>query len=476
MKNRKQLLARVRPMGFTGKSLEDLVEWCEVEGVKFADPNDRSGKTAMGADTIGEIWHKTVFVYADNGEPIEIVEPPATAETESAKMEGDEDEEAEMGKSLRRVVAGGLTPKNLQNMAKRKAYDKASREGRAFQGAKCVYADADRAEYATALIRLSSFGRSTNSDIVDGYAAQKRADLEITGKAGSVGNAASYGSTVVEEYLPELIENFNEFGAARQSAGVQAMSRDSLTCHRWAEDVTITDSAEGSVITASDGAVDRVSLYAKKTTAMCYLSSEILNDSALNLSNQLAVSIARKVAEFEDKSFFLGTGRPVGLAQTAGASADATFDAANANWAGWTLTKLQDAKAKLPGWALDDPNLAFVCNPSFYESVLKVNAYSAGGTPGDAILNGTSVRAWDGVPVVFSNVMPRGFLANQIVAYLGSFPRATKFGVVRGSEQIATSNDFRFDTDEVAIRYTQRWDYALHDVTGINSGIIALKD
>jgi HK97 family phage major capsid protein len=209
---------------------------------------------------------------------------------------------------------------------------------------------------------------------------------------------------------------------------------------------------------------------------MCYLSSEILNDSALNLSNQLAVSIARKVAEFEDKSFFLGTGRPVGLAQTAGASADATFDAANANWGGWTLTKLQDAKAKLPGWALEDPNLAFVCNPSFYESVLKVNAYSAGGTPGDAILNGTSVRAWDGVPVVFSNVMPRGFLANQIVAYLGSFPRATKFGVVRGSEQIATSNDFRFDTDEVAIRYTQRWDYALHDVTGTNSGIIALKD
>jgi len=43
MKNRKQLLARVRPMGFTGKSLEDLVEWCEVEGVKFADPQDRSG-------------------------------------------------------------------------------------------------------------------------------------------------------------------------------------------------------------------------------------------------------------------------------------------------------------------------------------------------------------------------------------------------------------------------------------------------
>jgi HK97 family phage major capsid protein len=479
MKNRKQLLEAARSQGFNGKTLEDFNEWREVEGYAFADPSDT--KKTLSGEQLEKIWNtKTVYVTAraDNGEPVEWVQPEAGQESAKAEGEDEDEAEAEMGKAVRRGLvkaATGMTAKNWQNIAKRKAYDKAAREGRAFRGAKCVYADADRAELATAAIRLAAFGRSTNPDIMEAYATQKRADLEIFTK-GSIGDPAAYGSTVVEEYAPELIENLNTFGAARLAAGVTPMSRDSLQFHRWTSDVTITDTAEGAQLTETDGAVDRPGLYAKKTTALCRISNELLNDSAINIANQLNVSIARAVAEWEDKSYFLGTGRPVGLVQTAGADSDATYDAANTDWSGWTIAKLQAAKGKLPGWALDDPDLAIVCNPSFYESVLKVNAYSAGGTQGDQILNGTTVKGWDGVPVVFSNVMPRSFVQNQIVAYIGSFKRATKFGVVRGSEQMATSNDFYFDTDEVALRYTQRWDYVLHDVTGTNTGIVALKD
>ena len=480
--DRRTLLKRARAMGFEGKTLTDLKSWADTEGVQFAA--DASGKNLVNLD---EAWNKTVYITADAGESVEIVTPDGGDEMDGAMAdEGEEEDEAPAAKR-RPVTArdiqkgfmpnkGGLSAKSWQNIAKRGAYTKAAREGIAYRGGKCVFADGDRAELATAFLRLKTFGAATNPEIISAYASQKRLDQEIVTKAGSIGDNATYGSLVVEEYLPELIENFNTFGAARQVAGVTSMSRDTLQVHRWASDVMITDYAEGGTIAVTDGTVDRVMLAAKKSAALCRLSSELLNDSAIDIANQLSNSIARKMAEFEDKSFFLGTGRVVGLEQTAGADADATYDADNTDWGDWTIEKLQNAKAKLAGWALEDPDLAIVCNPSFYEAVLKVNAYSAGGTPGDAILNGTKVRAWDGVPVAFSHVMPRSFSVNQIVAYIGSFKRSTKFGVVRGSEQMATSNDFYFDTDEVALRFTQRWDYNLHDVTGTNTGVVALKD
>lgn len=486
--NRKTLLKRLRAMGYTGAAdLAAIKTWLAEEGVD-ALASDAAGKNIINLD---DVWSKTVTisVTADAGEDVQISDGSSEA---SAASYGEDEEEmpptpkrANAAQIMKHYNGGGspLSAKNWQNINKRAAYTAAAKSGRAFGGKPCVYPDGDRAEMATAAMRLAAFGKSSNAAIVDAYAKWKAHDEEIVGKAGTIGNNATYGSTVIEDIAPELIENLNSHGAARMVATVTPMSRDSLSMHRWGSDVTVVDTAEGAQGTVTDGSTDRVSLYAKKTMAIGKLSAELLNDSSIQIANKWADSVLRVMSKYEDNSYFRGVGRAVGLAQTAGANAGATYDNGALNsstsWAGWTIAALQAAKAKIAPWATEDGSLAIVAHPAFYEAVLKVNAYSAGGTPGDAILNGTRVKAWDGVPFIPCNIMPSSYSADQIVAYYGNFAKATKFGVVRGSEQIATSDDFYFDTDEVALRFTQRWDYNLHDVTDASTdgpGVIAFKD
>lgn len=506
------LLATVKGLGFKGKTLPDLKKWM--------DSDDGYETLLVGGEELDveKSWKTvTIAVRADAGEQVN-VEDMSQPETEA--MDGEEEEEEPMPKSGRRAAmvaaqrsavqaakgrnglgvnpefasafvgtlpqsqGGGLQTdaKSWANVSKRKAYTKAAQAGMKFGGAPCVYADGDRAEFAGAVIRLAGYGNHSDAEIKGLYHQhQFRNDRDIVQKTGLIGNNASYGYLVIGEVLPELIENFNTYGAARQLASVTPMLNDSRTVMKMEGDVTVYDEGEADTLTASDATVGRVTIYAKKTTALCRISNEMLADSAIDVSNMLTRSISRQIGKWEDESFINGDHNRPGLATTTFADSNATYDAAlSTGWGDYTTATLQAWKAKLAGWALESENLAIVCNPSFYEAVLKVRAYSAGGTPGDSLLNGTRIRAWDGVPVVFSHIMPRTYSADQDVAYIGDFTNAVKFGVVRGSEQIATSTERYFDTDETALRYVQRWGYVLHDVTApsaaLGSGVVALKD
>jgi HK97 family phage major capsid protein len=486
---KRALVKWARKDGFKGKTLDELKAHIE----------DNYGEIRFGGEVVDveKSWANTkaVEIRTTAGEEINVIEDDISTdemnEEDIEKMDGEEDDEsvakrakprraktrAEMDARMagdRAPKRDGMTAKNWQNIAKRKMYDSAARNGGVYRGEKCHYADADRAEFAAALLRLKFFSNGSHG-VSEAYAPQRRLDEDIVQKTGTIQSATSYGNMVIEEYLPELIELFPTYGAARQVATVTPMSRDTLTVHKWGADVSVYDVGETDEITPSDGTSFNVSLVAKKTAALVKNSSEILNDSALDLANILTGSIARAIAKWEDESYFNGAHNRAGLLN--GIDSDSTFDATlSTGWGDYTISDLQDWKAKLAGWALEDPDLAIVCNPSFYESVLKVRAYSAGGTPGDAILNGTRVRAWDGVPVVFSHVMPSSYSANQISAYIGSFKRATKFGVVRGSEEMATSDQRYFENDIVAMRYTQRWAINCHEISGTNTGVVALKD
>lgn len=497
------LLATVKGLGFKGKTLPDLKKWM--------DSDDGYETMLVGGEELDveKSW-KTVTVSWDPEDDV-AMNPPAEPEGAALDPNDPDPDDDPMPKSGRRaaMVAAqrsavqaakgrnglGVNPEFASAFvgtlpqsqggsaaihgsdsfsAKRKAYTHAAKNGMPYRGAKCVYADGDRAELAGAIIRLQAFGRDTGP-VGDAYATQKRLDREIVGKTGLVGSPNSYGAFVFEEHLPELIELFPTFGAARQVATVTSMSRDTLKVNKWLSDVTMYDEGEADEITASDGSATNVSLVATKTTALVKNSAEILNDSAIDISGVVSRSIARAMAKWEDESYFNGSHNRDGLLTKIDASS--TYDAAlSTGWGDYTVSLLQNWKAKLAGWALAQANLAIVCHPAFYEAVLKVRAYSAGGTPGESLLNGIKIRAWDGVPVVFSHVMPSTYSADQISAYIGAFDMATKFGVVRGSEQIATSDQRYFEFDIVAMRYTQRWAMNCHEVSGTNTGVVALKD
>lgn len=484
--NRKSLLSSLKALGAqidTIKSPEDAKKFLESKGYShIEDP-----KTGEAVD-IDKAW-KTVHVMADAGESVQIVDPPAPAE--GAAMDQPKDDEEEIGKSGQRApitarqVQKGFTDnrpsaatmdaKSYRNLQLNKSYTLAAQQGRQFGGDKCFFADGERAEIAGAMMRLCLYGTIKTGELAEKYASMRRRDEEIVTKSGTVGFNASYGVLVVGEYLPELIVNLNEYGAARGAVGVTNMPNDSWSAPRITGEVTVYDVAEAGTITASQATLDLVSLYAKKTAALIPLSNELLNDASVSPVNIVTGSVLRGIGKWEDEAYLSGQHNRLGLLTTTAADAASTYDAANTNWGSWTIAKLQAAKAQRAGWA-HRRKVAWICHPAFYEAVMKVNAYSAGGTPAETILNGISRPTWDGDAVIFSEHMPAAYNADQIVAYVGAFPDSTKFGIVSGSENMATSTELGFATDQTYFRYTQRWATTIHDAQGANSGIIAVKD
>jgi len=480
---RKQLIAAVRGEGWNGEG--------GLEGLK-AFVSDRNIELKAGDNPvdIDAAWTqtKTVTVTADAGEQVVINQTASYGgEDEDGEKAVDEDEDEgqkarrpsarDVHKAINNATKGStmLDAKSYRNIQRRKDYTRAAQLGIPFGGDKCYFSDGDRAEYAGAVLRLATFGSVKSGEIAARYASLRKRDEEIVTKSGTIGFNASYGVLVVGEYLPELIENLNSFGAARGAVGITRMTNDSITMPRITDDVVVYDVAEAGTINQSNANVDLVSIYAKKTAALMPMSNELLNDATVDPVNLATGSVIRSIGKWEDESFLSGQHNRPGLLTTTALDADSTYDAANASWGDWTIAKLQAAKAKRAGWA-HRRRIAWIVHPAFYEAVLKVNAYSAGGTPAETIINGVSRPSWDGDPVIFSEHMPSSFQADQIVGYVGAFPDSAKFGVVNGSEQMATSTDYGFATDQTFFRYTQRWGYALHDVVGANSGVIALKD
>ncbi len=480
--NRKTLIRLGRENGWTGNDLESFKAWAIDEGIETM----KVGGETVTLDGLSDVWAKTVTVSisADAGEDV-VVEDAAPAQAEMAdeeeeKME-DEDEMGEKSiksahtRSVERQWKRASRPAAKRfsaTDAAKKAYDRAvnvgSRIGKT--GQRPLFLDADRSEYFGAKTRLVAMaGRDY---------AQRGADEAIVAKTGLAGNNATGGALVYYEELPELIENLEQNGAARRAIGVTNMRDGEQTVAKISGDVTMYDVGEGDAITASDPTFGNVKLVASKTAALVRQSSELLNDSAFNIGDILARSINRAVGTWEDESVFLGQHNRPGVSDLVGSNT--TFDAAlSTSWGDFTISDIQDTLALLPAWAFDDPNFGIVCSLPFYHSVLRRFALSAGGNTGNDVLGGFGENlSWDGMPVYISQVMPKTYAGDALVMYAGAWSRSAKFGVVSGSEQMASSDQRYFDQDQVAFRYTQRWAYTLHDIndTANASGVVALQD
>lgn len=487
--NRKTLIRLGRENGWKGGDLESFKSWMVDEAIETV----KVGGETVTLDQIDKVWSKTVTVSvsADAGE--EVVVEDASAMTEEMdeeleeKMGDDEDEAAE--KSAARAARAkrtgdgvrkwrnASTPSNKSGFtstadAAKKSYDRAIKEGTRLSrtGARPLFLDADRSEYFGAKARLVSMsGRDY---------PQRDNDEKIVAKTGLTSLNSTGGALVFYEELPELIENLEQNGAARRAIGVTNMRDGEQTVSKISGDVTMYDIGEGDAITASDPTYGNVKLVAAKTAALVRQSSELLNDSAFNIGDVLARSINRAVGTWEDESVFLGSHNRQGVNDLVGANT--SFDAElTAAWSEFTISDIQDTLAKLPAWAFDDPNFGIVCSLPFYHSVLRRFALSAGGNTGNDVLGGFGESlSWDGIPVYISQVMPKVYAGNANVMFAGAWSRSAKFGVVSGSEQMASSDQRYFDQDQVAFRYTQRWAHTLHDInnTANASGVVALID
>lgn len=292
-------------------------------------------------------------------------------------------------------------------------------------------------------------------------------------KAASEGVNAAGGYLVPPEFDATLIDLREKYGVFRQNAHLSTMRSDTKTQPRRTSGLTAYFVGEGATITDSTKGWDQVGLTAKKLAVLAFYSSEVDEDSVIELGNDFAKEIAYAFAKKEDECGFIGDGtstygRIRGVAAALRA-VDVTIGnikgltvAAGNTFAEFILTDFTTCMGTLPQYA-DDDNTAWYCHKTFWHTVMERLQLAAGGVTAAEIAAGQRTPRFMGYPVRICQAMPHTDVNSQVACLFGDLDLAALYGD-RRQTTIALSTDLKFDSDQIAIRGTERFDINVHDV------------
>lgn len=302
---------------------------------------------------------------------------------------------------------------------------------------------------------------------------------------GTNSNTAG-GYLVVPQFLNAIVDLREEYGVFRPNTRVVTMVSDTMSAPRRTSGLTAYFVSENpaSGITESNKTWDSISLTAKKLAAIVKYSSEIAEDAVISIAQDLASEIAYAFAVKEDNCGFIGDGTSTygGMEGAAvkinnGSYAGSIHTALSGN-TGFATLDLEDfngAVGKLPMYALRNAKW-YISSVGFANSMQRL-AYAAGGNTVSMIAGGTGY-SFLGFPVVISQVLnsTTGADTSAIKLLFGDLSLASTMGD-RRSIEIATSTERYFETDQLAIRGTSRFDINVHDLGGSSSAgpLVALK-
>jgi HK97 family phage major capsid protein len=314
-----------------------------------------------------------------------------------------------------------------------------------------------------------------------------------TVKALNEGINEQGGALVPPEFDNMLIRLLEQFGVFRRYTRMSQMAGDIKMIPRRTGGVTASWVGEAQTITDSTPTYDNVQLVAKKLAARVVMSSEITEDSAISIADQLAFEIGTAMALAEDQAGFLGDGSPTFGGITGIATKLRGLDATIANIAGlfvaiqgdaggsaanifseFGLVSFNNTVALLPQYA-DTAQTAWYVHRSFYFGVMQRLELAAGGNTIREVASGDRAPRplFLGYPVNFTQVMPRTDANSQICAILGDLSMGTVMGD-RRNRTLFTDPFSLSDKDQIAVRATERVDIIVHDV-GNASATAALR-
>lgn len=373
------------------------------------------------------------------------------------------------GKMARDDAGVGLSAKSWGNIARRKSYDLKAKRG------ETVFPDADTAEGWGAFVRQAIANSPACRDHSElAQYSQKSFDEQILGKASSTTNNSSGGALVPDDYLPVLIELREQYGVFPRLCGTTPMSSDKLPMPRNTGDATVYWNGENAAGTESDGTFDNPTLNANKLLGINRHPFEIMNDSALNIADITARSFAREAARKIDDAAFNGDGSSTYGGFVGARAALTNLSGTIANIAGlvvasgntfdeYAITDFTQCTGRLPVYA-DTGNARWVMHKQRYFSIIERLGRSVGGVTYNEFSTQRPTFMLFGYPVEFSQVMPRTDANSQVDILFGDFSLGAKYGEVRNSMALDTSEQRYFDQDQVAIRYRQRVAILINDV------------
>lgn len=276
----------------------------------------------------------------------------------------------------------------------------------------------------------------------------------------NVTNADDGGITVPLEFRPTLIMMLEQFGLARQLCTVVPMNRMELEFPKLTNGIQTYWIGEGQTIPKTKPQFGSIKLTAKKLATLIPVTSELLEDSTIEIANLLATLIANAIAAEEDRVTF------------AGKSANAPWDSilwdadvpslsladGKTGFSGVTADDLADAIAGLtPAQSMGS---RWIMHRTVFNIVRKLK-----NDVGDYIFtppaSPTEPGTIWGYPYTLSEVMPSiaDSAADTPYIILGN-PKHAYFGD-RKSMSVARSEHLGFAEDKIFIRVVQRDGFAI---------------
>jgi HK97 family phage major capsid protein len=314
----------------------------------------------------------------------------------------------------------------------------------------------------------------------DATAKQWCVERGIVTKAQAEGVNTAGGFLVPEMWLDTIITLRELYGVAREASLIVPMSSDTLNWPRRTGGVTANFIGENTAVTESSATWDNVNLTAKKLGVLVRMSTEIAEDAMVSIADWLTQEIAYAFASKEDDCFINGDGTSTyggmtGLSQKfLGSSTAGLFTATGHTTAdAITATDFFSMHGLLPRYAL--PNAKIYCHQYFFSLLFSRLAAAGGGNTIETLPDGFRY-SYLGFPIVISQKMPSTSPTGKIALYFGDMAKAVAFGE-RRQVTVKRSDDRYFDTDQIGILGTERFDINVHDVgDGTTAGaVVALK-
>lgn len=318
---------------------------------------------------------------------------------------------------------------------------------------------------------MASNGITDHPVVKQAEAYCKEFQIEIKAQSETVNTAG--GFLVPPEFSNDIIDLREMYGKFRRFSKISSMKSDQKTVWRRRSGLTVYNPAEATSITASEKGWDAVTLAAKKFGVLALYSSELDEDSMIDIGDDLAGEAAYAFATKEDQCGFNGDGtstyfgitgvlpKLLGLSGTIANIAGLVVASGN-TYTEILLGDFNKVVGRLPEYA-ETPRASWFCSKTFWAEVMQKLALAAGGVTAAEIIGGARRPTFLGYPVEVSQVLPKTEANSQICTVLGDLQLGTLFGDRR---QITTaySSEYKFAEDQLAIKVTQRVDINVHSV------------
>ena len=271
--------------------------------------------------------------------------------------------------------------------------------------------------------------------------------------AQSIGTDSLGGFTVPDPLSDALINLIEDRGTARQKSQRIVMSADTWSVPKVAGQATIYYPNEAASITDSSVSFSQVQLTAKKLAALVKMSTEVTEDSILDMLSVVVDSIAYSIALEEDKNLFNGVS---GGVNTSGIAGDASVDDTNvASVSALALTDLTACSSGIGNPIIGAVNEWYM-SPVVFHGAVRDLLNAAGNNSMRELEEGQRPTLL-GYPVNLVSCLPSAPASGELVAVFGDLRLGAYFGD-RRALNFKTLNELYMEQDQIGVVATERID------------------